>query len=1371
MIIQTIKVNSSRGVLTLIFTLLITVIGLKAFTAETPQLTYLGIEDGLSHNSVQSIAQDSKGFLWFGTYDGLNRFDGYDFKVYRNKLKDSSSLPHNYIYCLHTDYQRNLWVGTGQGACLYNERSDSFSPFYYYDLSVDGRRKLSVSISEITSDRQGNVFIGTNGRGLIVRYKGSKDGSHIPLFDRHGKELLSYNVRAICVDKKGRVWVFVSGMGLYLFDKSKKVFRQIPGSPEIVYEIVADSNEGLWIGSISGLYKYQISSGTWSSPYNEENKKLTANIVSSLSLDKQGSLWIGTKGGGVNVLNLTSGKLIYIRPGKIKNSLSSEYIAAIFQDREGRNWIGTVNGGLNIVNPGKARFRTISHDPLNKNSLVHNFASSFCLDQNANLWIGTDGGGISVWNRRNNRFSTFSHEAGKSGSLRSNWVSSILKDHEGKIWVATFEGGINRLDEATGKFKFYSCYNDIGHFENKNVWLLYEDRSNVLWASTFSAGKLYRFNRVTDRFEVFDQEIYDLNTLTEDRKGSLWGGDYHELIKLDKFAKKHTYFEIGKPVRAILEDTKGNFWIGTEGGGLLLFDRRRGKEIRRFSTSDGLANNSVLTILEDKKGILWMSTFNGISSFNPRSRKFKNFYQEDGLQSNQFLYRSGVRLPSGEMAFGGIKGFSIFHPDSITLGLNAPPLFITGIRIMGSPVTTEGPEVAGVKDNSIKKLRLSYDETMLSFDFAALEYSSPKAINYAYFLEGWDKAWNYCGKLRSANYTKLREGRYVLRIKSTNAEGVWVNNAQSLEIIVLPPWWRSWWAYGFYLSAFLVIIHRYNVYQREQERLKYQIQLADAKVIQEKELNEKKLSFFTQISHEFRTPLTLIINPIKEFLNSTDSQVETKELIVVYRNATRLLSLVDQLLHFRKTDANQLKISKFNAALFCKEVYLCFVQQARLKEIKFDFICEKEEVDLWADKEKIEIALFNLISNAFKFTPAGGTVQIILEDLEMQIIIKVKDTGSGIDAGVGDRIFENFFQISEKGKSNNTGFGIGLHMVKEIAQVHKGKLFYNSRKGEGSEFILELPQGYKHFDSVHLSQEQNETPVFIGNLIKESEHKLIQESVPVFEPSLEVITEKNSVLVVDDNIEIRNYVKGIFQGSYVVFEAASGEDALRIINIEIPDIVITDVVMGEMSGVDLCAKIKEDPALTHIPVILLTSGSSAEIKLKGIESGADDFITKPFDKEILIARVVNLLKSRNNLQKHFFNQITLKSDDFKVSPDFKEFLEKCIEVTENHLDDPGFNVKILAEELHLSHSALYKRIKLISGRSANEFIRFIRLRKAAQLFINTDCNISEGAYQCGFNDVKYFREQFSKVFGMKPSEYIKIYRKSVKKPYKVNRNL
>lgn len=1341
----------------------------KLWAFPNPPITYLGIEKGLSNNSVRCIYQDHQGFMWFGTYDGLNRYDGYEFQVFRNKLNDSTSLPHNYIYTIHEDGEQNLWVGTGQGIGIYNSLTGKFLPAYYTPYGTKGWAKITSNVNVVRSDAKGNILIGTNGAGLMVRLKGQQTAVQVP-FIVGGKAVVDANVRAIYVDKSKRIWLLIRGTGLCVFDMASREIRLVNDQLTNAQCLAMGAGDDLWIGTVSGLYTYHIASRSMTLAYNEASGKLTSDNITNLLVDRQGKLWIGTEVGGVNILNPATGQFEYLLPGTGKNTLTSEQVFAIYEDKESRKWIGTVKGGIDVLDPHKNLFQTLSHDPLNRNSLVNDFASTFYEDGAQRLWIGTDGGGLSIWDRRRNSFTNYVHQTGNPGSLSHNSVTSVQQDYQNNVWVATFGGGINKFNPSSNSFEHYRCINSATGEENKNVWLLLEDHNKTLWATTFAQGKLYRLNRAANRFEVFDQVLNDLVSLIEDRQGQLWGGNSHQLAKIDTRSGQHTLFEIGKPVRALYEDRKGAFWIGTEGGGLIRFDRKGGKIAARFSDENGLCNNAVLNILEDDRGHLWLSTFNGLSEFDPVAKTFKNFYQEDGLQSNQFLYNAALRLRSGELAFGGIRGFNLFHPAGIIATNSNPPLLLTGLKVNNKPVTQDTRYVSGSGSRGIEALRIPYSDAVLSLDFAALEYSAPGKIQYAYYLDGWDKGWNYTGDLRTANYTHLSEGIYYLRLKATNADGVWGKEQTLLKVTILPPWYRSWWAWLFYMMLAMGAIYAYQLYKARQTKLEYDIKIAHLNAEKEREINDKRISFFTHVSHEFRTPLTLIINPIKDLLQHKDKSVQEGDLQIIYRNARRLLSLVDQLLLFRKADvqADTLKLARLNFYSLCHEVYLCFVQQARVKNIDYTFRCDNEQLELVADREKMEVILYNLVSNALKYTPEGGRVAFEVTEGAERVEVLVSDNGIGIPSDVGSRLFDKFYRVAREQKTGHTGFGIGLYLVKQYAESHKGEITYTSTPGQGTFFQLQLRKGAAHFGSLPIAEDTGAVTIKEEVVLHDDFAQVgAPESEP--EPLGSLVSERQTLVVVDDDASIRQYLVQLFKDRFTVYEADNGIDALHLAQQYGPDLVISDVMMGGLNGIDLCQTIKEDPALGHIPVILLTASSSADIKLKGVEGGADDYINKPFDKELLLARVANLLKSRTSLQRYFYNEITLKKNELKISSEYKEFLERCIAVVEKYLDDEEFNIKRLSQELGMSHSSLYKKVKSISGLSMNAFIRFIRLRKAAELFINTDYNVNETAVQVGINDIKYFREQFNKLFGMNPSEYIKKYRKVFSDKYRVSK--
>jgi signal transduction histidine kinase/ligand-binding sensor domain-containing protein/DNA-binding NarL/FixJ family response regulator len=1314
----------------------------NCIAADSLSIRYLGIDQGLSNNAVTCIYKDHHGFMWFGTYDGLNRYDGYSVRVFRNTIGDSTSLSDNHVYCINSDNENRVWVGGTKGASVYDPgRGSFFTPCF----NKPGSPAIFPLRDPVWAVKNaGNaMLVGTAHSGLIVFTAGRKRGMQIRL---PGETDANYAVPAIAYDPSRRtVWVFVADLGLYQYDIiSERLSRVATGITQCT-SLFADAGGDVFIGNDAGVFKLYKNTFT-------RFAAIPEMIVRDLAEGTKGGLWIATDGNGV--WHLPRGGKKAVQVGSAGAAINSNAIYAIYVDAEGRQWIGTLRGGVNILEKNPSLFETISYHK-GRTEDVNDFILSFCEDDRSNLWIGTDGAGLRYWDKQKNIFTKYVHSA-DPGSISSNFVTNMTRDFKNDLWISTWFGGIDKLNRSNNTFRHYSCYNPIAKMEERNVWQVYEDSKRRLWASASGGGHLYLYNRLADTFELFDTSLYDLQVLAEDRSGNLWGGNYNSLIRIDAEGRKHKTFFIGYPVRSIHEDMHHNFWVGTEGGGLLLVDREKGV-YRQITTKEGLPNNGILRILEDDKGELWLSTYYGLCRYNPASKTYRNFTQADGLQSNQFSFNAALIAKNGEFLFGGIKGFNSFYPDSIYDKRNTPRLFLTGIRVDNLPVETDTAYVSARQKDIVTGIQVPFDKAILSFDFTALQYSNGDNLNYAYYLKGWDKDWSIAGNMRSANYSRLREGVYEFCVRVMNADGVWNREVQLLTVTVLPPWYRTWWAYLLYAVFAIGIVYEAIYYYRRQERLRYEVRLALVEKQKEKELTERKISFFTDISHEFRTPLTLIVSPLSDLMAETGSGPIQNKLSTVHRNARRLLSLVDQLLLFRKVESieQQLHLSNFDINEACNEVFLSFVQRAAAKNIRFTFDRPADGVFYCGDKEKIEIILFNLLSNALKYTPADGKVELSLTDEGEQLRILVRDTGCGIAPAISNRLFDAFYQANNTEKASQTGFGIGLYVSKRLAAAHAGSLSYVSREGTGSSFTLILPR-----NKLVSSQDSGcDRPSIIHELVEETP----EDGSKVLSDNKSTVIDKiisglPTMVIVDDDAEMRRYVREIFADQFNILETEDGMAAFALIDKEMPDVVVSDVVMAKMDGIELCRKLKENTHLAHIPIVLLTGSSSERSKLMGLECGAEDYVSKPFSKELIVARVQNILRSRSRLQQYFFNTITLKPTS-SIEADHKEFLERCIEIVDQHMDNADFGVAFFCQEIGMSHPALYKRIKAISGLTVNVFIRYIRLRKAAELLINTSKTVVEVTYTTGFNDLKYFREQFAKLFGMPPSEYIRRYRK------------
>ncbi|WP_289660873.1 two-component regulator propeller domain-containing protein [Flavobacterium panacagri] len=1315
----------------------------EVFSQDYP-VKFLDISDGLSNNSIISIYQDNEGFMWFGTYDGLNRYDGYNFKVFRNRINDKKSLLFNTIYNIEGDSKNNIWIGGTNGICIYDKKKAVFHTVRY--IAQDKKTKvLQDIIHQMRSVSDQLVLVASQKLGLLAFENGSFIGKHISLNALGNRiRINTYDAIAIQENKeKSGCWVYVRNVGVCNYDYKIKDLKIIfPLSIGVkAMKLSADGN--LLLGTDEGLFLLNTKTGLVS-----ENYFTNKCSVTDILIDKKGKTWLTTDGCGIFYINQNNKPFPYNEQLAKSNSVWS-----LYEDKSGNKWFGSLRGGISMLSDTPRYFKSIRY---NAKEPADNFILSFYEDEKNNLLVGTDGAGLKYWDRKNNTYTNY------GVSLSSPFITGIIRDANNDIWISTWAGGINRINKKTNSVKKYSCYNTFTKQTEKNIWFVFKDSKANIWASATNEGSLYFLDRKTDNFILFDKNIDNLQCMTETSDGKLWAGNYSTLLSIEKETRKVTKKAIGNPIRCIYEDKDKNLWVGTQEGGLLLFDRKT-NTFKRLTIDDGLPSNTVLRLLEDKYGNLWMSTYNGICRYDKKSKTFRSFSVNDGLQSNQFSFNAGIKLSSGEFLFGGINGFNIFYPEAIK-GFNQKNNVLLTDFYVNNQLIEESKAEVDTDSDKIKEVSLEYDQTTLSLEFVALDYNNSDKINYAYFLEGWDEQWNYVGQTRKANYSRLPEGKYTFKVKTTNFQGGWNKEVSLVSITVLPPWYRTWWAYTLYLVVIGGMLFLYLDYNKNKEKLKYKVKIAELESKKEKEIAEKQASMFTYISHEFRTPLSLIINPLKKAVQkeNVENGSAGSDLAIAHRNARRLLSLVDQLLLLRKAenDADSLRLSPINVNNLSNEVYQCFVNQAKEKQISYNFIIPDHEITIIGDYEKIEISLFNLMSNAFKYTPVGGEINLKVTENEDEVFLEISDSGDGIDKKDIDVIFEKFKQINSK-VSVGTGFGIGLYIVKYFVDKHKGSVTCSSEAGKGSIFKLTFLKGNSHFENAEITDEKPHRSQLFDELIPdELEELAVINSVSESDFKKTMLTEKRTVLIIDDNAEIRAYLIKLFSDNYIVYSAENGEEGLKLTKKHIPDLVISDITMEEMDGLELCRKIKEDNALSHIPVILLTASKNPETHLQGINEGADDYITKPFDDDILTARVESLLRNRHNLRAYFLDSITLKENTQKVPVEYQQMLKKCIDIVEANIHKKDFTIRTFALEMGMSHRTLYTKIKIISGQTLNAFIRSLRIRRAAMLMLTEEMNIAQASAEVGFEDPKYFRQQFVKLFGMTPSEYIKKYKNS-----------
>lgn len=1313
--------------------------------------------EGLPTKLVTCALHSKAGVMWIGTANGLCRFDGYTFKVFLNSSGNSRGLINNAISALAEDKQGNIWIGTTDGLCKLDPRTEQFISFRH-----DPQNRSSISNDKIWSilcDRNNDIWIGTDD-GFNQYLKKSNNFLVYQPQANNPKAMAGKSVNSIIEGDGNELWLGNWSGGINSFDRVAKTFqnfRQVWASgsknPNDVWSIAWGKDKTIWVCSYwKGLYNFNTK--THKFKYYGGPQANNSSVFSVSAFDGKKLLVGGTAGA------------FWFDPQNRKwdNVSETSFYAEgdIYDDHAGRFWLCT-NGGLLKIDTNQYKFNFAPY------SVGHKAVKAFLI-KDSMLWLGTNDG-LYQMNPNNGKTVTYKQAKGKQ-SLSSSDISQLFVDRQKQLWVLT-ENGFDLYHKDTRTFTTYSHHSHLETLFNEDVFReMIEVKPNIFYLATDAGLKI--FDKANQQFQhyynipgnpssISNNHVY---CLAQDPDSSVWigtsGGGLNRFNPAN--GKFRRYIREGKgegeisdnTINNIVKDSRGQIWVCTANG-LNKYDRKYDRFIT-YSTNNGFASNQFVNLCEGHDGKLWVLTGTGLSRFDPITQKVRNFDEADGLFANEKIAIS----TNGTIYLAGTKGIVYFNPTEVKINKTIPSIIFTDFQIFNRSVRTGKGSAIGDKDiNAAKEIHLSYNQSVFSIDFAALNYTHPEKIEYAYQLSGFDKKWNYVGGQRKATYTNLNPGTYTFRVKASDSDGYWSEQGREITIIINPAWYVTWWAYTIYVMIISGLAAVFIIYKNRQAKLQYGIRLAQIEGEKEKELSEKKLSFFTNISHEFRTPLTLIINPVKELLYRDDQNIDTSSLNIVYRNARRLLSLVDQLLLFRKAgdDDDVLRVSMVDVTELSKEVFLCFTHQARVKNIDYDFIAPETPVMILLDREKIEIALFNLLSNAVKFTPPQGCIKVNISESEHHANIQITDTGRGIPSHIGEKLFNRFYQEPQQSNAATGGFGIGLFLVKTFIARHQGKVWYESAVGAGTIFYIELNKGENHLATAQRVEDNASSSVLLKEMIEgEINVNASVEAAAEPDPTQPLAADFKTILIVDDNDEIREYIKQIFKLDHHVLDASDGEAGLKIVKDVMPDIVISDVMMPGMSGVELCNLIKDDSSISHIPVVLLTASSSPEIKLKGIEGGADDYISKPFDRDLLKARVSSILKSRNTLQQYFYNKVTLNSNNLKISDEYKEFLERCIQTVENHLQNTEFNIQVLANELGISKSSLNNKVKSISGLSTNNFIRFLRLRKAAEMFINTNNTVMETAYQVGINDAKYFREQFLKLFHMNPSQYIKKYR-------------
>ena len=1321
--------------------------------AQSYQFKHLEVSDGLSNNSVNTICKDRDGFMWFGTTTGLNRYDGYTFKIYQHAENDPGSLPDNYITDIVEMPDGRFWVNTGRGYVLFDKEQDCFIT----DVTGFMKNLESGGVPEqVFVDREGNTCLSVAGEGCY-RYK---EGGKRLFFSYVEHSLPEHGVTQIAECSDGLLLIYNTGL-LVCLDratlaikwKSDEIKKYIPAGKTIEFSLFVDRDNCIWAYSLMGIWAYDCGTKSWRTDLTAIWSSRPDVIIHAVAQDIEGRIWVGKDYDGIDVLEKETGKVTsLVAHDDNGRSLPHNTIYDLYADRDGVMWVGTYKKGVSYYSESIFKFN------------MYEWGDITCIEQadENRLWLGTNDHGILLWNRSTGKAEPFWRDA--EGQL-PNPVVSMLKSKDGKLWVGTFNGGLYCMDGS----RVRSYKEGVGNtLASNNVWALVEDDKGRIWIASLGGG-LQCLEPVSGTFETYTSSN---SALLENNVTSLCWVDNNTLFfgtanqgvgmmdmrtrEIKKIQGQSGNVKLSNDaVNHVYKDSRGLVWIATREG-LNVYDTRRHMFLDLFPVVEA-KGNFIAAITEDQERNMWVSTSrkvirvtvasDGKGSYLFDSRAYNS---EDGLQNCDFNQRSIKTLHNGIIAIGGLYGVNIFAPDHIRYNKMLPNVMFTGLSLFDEAVKvgqSYGGRVLIEKElNDVENVEFDYKQNIFSVSFASDNYNLPEKTQYMYKLEGFNNDWlTLPVGVHNVTFTNLAPGKYVLRVKAINSDGYVGIKEATLGIVVNPPFWMSWWAYLLYAVGLVIVLFlaRYRMLKRERE--KFHLQQIENEVAKNEEINNMKFRFFTNVSHELRTPLTLIISPLEGMLKETTDELQSTRLQLMYRNAQRLLHLVNQLLDFRKGEmsTHQLSLSEGDIISYVHSVCNSFLLMADKKHIQFSFFSGIDTFSMAFDADKVGKIVMNLLSNAFKFTPEGGRVTVMIEHVAGTpdiLEIKIADTGIGISDVDKEHIFERFYQAGHKGVEETTGNGIGLSLVRDFVTLHEGEVKVFDNIGMGSVFVIQFP--VKHVET------QVQLPEETGMPAGDEEDKEMKEE------AREEMERKNFplLLIVDDNEDFRIFMRYSLELQYRVKLAVNGKEAWEMMQEELPDLVISDVMMPQMDGNELCRLIKQDKRTAHIPVILLTARQNTEAKLEGLQTGADDYVTKPFNMTILVLRIRKLIEL-SRYHRVTQGMIDPAPSEIVITSLDEKLIEKAIKYVEDNMSRTELSVEELSRELGMSRVHLYKKLLQITGKTPIEFIRVIRLKRAAQLLRESQLHVSEVAFEVGFNNPKYFSRYFKDEFGVLPSVY------------------
>lgn len=1334
-------------------------LGMHSAFSETPEqitFSYISINEGLSQSTVFSIDQDKRGNMWFATYDGVNKYDGYAFTVYQHNEDDPNSIANDISRIVKTDSQGRVWIGTRDGLSRYDEEKDIFQNFFY---EKNGKHLQVNGIEEISPEQ---LLISTPEGLIMFDIKESK------FIDDSFSTAMHKTIVSTLYRQGDQIYIGTSTDGLYTYSITQKTFEKvipILGTKQI-QAILQQSPTRIWVATEgAGLFlinpKTKEIKNYLHSPSNP--KSISSNYIRSLAMDSQNRLWIGTFN-DLNIYHEGTDSFASYSSNPVENgSLSQRSVRSIFMDSQGGMWLGTYFGGLNYYHPIRNRFKNIRNIPY-KNSLSDNVVSCIVEDKDKNLWIGTNDGGLNLYNPITQRFTSYTLQEDESArGIGSNNIKAVYVDEKKSlVYIGTHAGGLSILHRNSGQVENFNQRNS--QLVNENVYAILPDGEGNLWLGTLSA--LVRFNPEQRSFTTIEKEkdgtpvvSKQITTLFRDSHKRLWIGGEEGVSVFQQEGldiQKASILPVSNVTKlftnCIYEASNGIIWVGTREG-FYCFNEKD-KQIKRYNTTNGLPNNVVYGILEDSFGRLWLSTNRGISCFNPETEKFRNFTESDGLQSNQFNTASYCRTSVGQMYFGGINGITTFRPELLLDNPYTPPVVITKLQLFNKVVRPD--DETGILTKNIsetKSITLKSWQTAFSIEFVVSNYISGQHNTFAYKLEGYDKEWYYLTDSRTVSYSNLPQGTYQFLVKAANSDGKWNPIPTALEIIVLPIWYKTWWALLIFFATFagfITFVFRF-FWMRKSMEAQLEIERRDKE--HQEEINQMKMRFFINISHELRTPLTLILTPLQEIINKISDRWTRNQLEYIQRNANRLLHLVNQLMDYRRAELGvfELKAKKGNAHQLIQDNFLFYDKLARHKKITYTLHSELEDKEVLFDANYLELIVNNLLSNAFKYTESGQSITVTLKEENGWLLLQVSDTGIGIPINKQGKIFERFYQI----ESEHVGSGIGLSLVQRLIELHHGRIELDSEENKGSTFSVYLPQDlsvYKPSELASNNEQNEEEQVYSTN----SKAMYFIDTEKVENESVESGDKKRgTILIVEDNNEIRRYLSNGLADLFNTLEAGNGEEALEKLKDNEVDVIVTDVMMPVMDGIKLCKNVKQNIRTCHIPVIILSAKTDIKDQMEGLQMGADDYIPKPFSLAILTTKIQNMMRTRRRMLDKYAKSLEVEPEKITFNAMDEALLKRAMAIVEKNMDNIEFSTDEFAKEMNMSRSNLHLKLKAITGESTIDFIRKIRFNEAAKLLKDGRYTVAEVSTMVGFNTPSYFATSFKKYFGCLPTEYIK----------------